>query len=148
MRKIVRAAKVDPSARIFAHNITQHVEGKNWVGEIRAVFNWVRRNVRYRLDTNDIEVLQSPRVTVSLRAGDCDDQCILVATLLECLGHPCEFMAIGFDPNLENYSHVVTVARGAGETAPIVLDTTEAEPMGWVPDGIQWTLSIAIEGCG
>lgn len=146
MRKITRAAKLNPLWRTLAHEISDDVAGKNWVGEIDAVFNWVRNNIRYRLDTNDIEVLQTPHVTTTMKSGDCDDHCILTATLLECLGHPCEFVAMGFDRAVENYSHVVTVVSGAGETPPIVVDTTEDEPLGWFPPGIEWTLRISIEG--
>ena len=109
------------------------------------MFNFVRDEIRYVLDTNDIEVLQSAQVTLKLGYGDCDDKCILLATLLECLGHPCTFLAMGFEPS-EQYSHVIVVASGAGETRPISLDTTEPNRMGWFPPGVTYTMSAGISG--
>ena len=102
--------------------------------QIRAIFNYVRENVRYMLDTNGIEVLQSAEFTLSAGSGDCDDFCILLATLLECCGHPCRFIALSFDGPGE-FSHVICQTRGAGEGGWVTLDATENFPMGWFPPG-------------
>jgi transglutaminase-like putative cysteine protease len=143
MRKLVWLGKRNPAHRDLANLICARVKPKDWIGELRAVFNWVRDNIRYSLDTSDIEVLQSAAVTLRLGYGDCDDRCILSAVLLESLGHPCVLFAMGFEP-FEAYTHVVVLANGGGETGFVALDTTEPEPMGWLPPGITYSMSTEI----
>jgi len=135
-------AKRDPQVRELAVHIVHAQPGKNWFGEIRAIFEFVRANVRYTLDTHDIEVLQDPLVTVQLGAGDCDDMAILLASLLECVGHPCRFVALSFD-GPENYSHVLVQTRAAGEGQWLSLDATEDQPAGWHPENVQGAMVIS-----
>jgi transglutaminase-like putative cysteine protease len=135
MRDQVRAAKLDPAFRELAFSIlwAAGVWEKNFRGEVLALFAWVRSRIRYTLDTNDVEVVQSPRVTLSLRFGDCDDVCTLLAALCESVGHPCAFAALGFDDDPDDFTHVVVLAYpGAGDD-PIALDVTEPCEAGWFP---------------
>lgn len=142
MARLTKYGKRDPGNRILAQRITADCPNKAWVSEIRAIFNFVRGHIRYMLDTNEIEVLQSPEFTLEAGSGDCDDHCILIATLLECAGHPCRFMALNFPPDDPPgcFSHVITQTRGAGETPWISLDTTENFPMGWFPPDVGDTM--------
>jgi hypothetical protein len=55
------------------------------LGEIKALFEWVQRNVRYTKDTFRIEVLHSAKRMLKLRAGDCDDMAILLGAMLEAI---------------------------------------------------------------
>jgi hypothetical protein len=48
------------------------VRPKDYLGEIKALFEWVQQNVRYTKDTFRVEVLHSARRMLELRAGDCD----------------------------------------------------------------------------
>lgn len=134
MRGLVWQGKTDLANRDLANSIIAQVGAKDWQGEIAALFEWVRTNIRYTLDTSDIEVLQSAAVTIALGYGDCDDMAILLATLLECSGHKACFIALGFsEPG--DFSHVLVLASGAGETPWIALDATEPNPVGWFPPG-------------
>jgi transglutaminase-like putative cysteine protease len=135
MRRLVRDGKTNLALRDLAQQIISCVPGKDWCGELAALLNWTRRAITYRLDTNDIEVIQGPATTLCLGYGDCDDLSILLATLCECAGHPCSFIAVGFDDPGE-YSHVFILASGAGETEWIPLDASEANPPGWFPPGV------------
>lgn len=135
MRRLVRDGKTDLAMRDLAQQIIAGVPGKDWFGELCALLNWVRDSIRYSLDINDIEVIQGPATTVRLGYGDCDDLSILLATLCECAGHPCAFVALGFDA-VGMYSHVLVLASGAGETAWVALDATEGQPAGWYPPGV------------
>src|SRR5262245_53696500 len=47
------------------------VRPKDYLGEIKALFEWVQRNVRYTRDPFRVEVLHSPRRMLAVRAGDC-----------------------------------------------------------------------------
>lgn len=134
MRRLVQNGKHDQRLRDLANGIVAKVPAKDWAGELAALFNFVRGNVRYSLDPNDIETIQGAAGTLALGYGDCDDFSVLLATLAECLGHPCCLVAMGFhQPNC--YEHVMTFASGAGETVWYGMDATEPHPFGWFPSG-------------
>lgn len=134
MRQLVQNGKHDQRIRDLANRIVSNVPAKDWAGELAAVFEFVRSNVRYSLDPNDIETIQGAAGTLALGYGDCDDFSVLVATLAECLGHPCCLVAMGFQqPN--TFEHVMTFASGAGETDWYGMDATEPQPFGWFPPG-------------
>lgn len=135
MRQLAQAGKMNFQIRDLANQITAGVPAKDWHGEMAACFYYVRNNIRYALDPNDLEVIQAPAQTLQLGYGDCDDMSILLATLLESIGHLCAFMALGFG-ELGEYSHVIVICSGAGETDWTALDPTEPHPPGWFPPGV------------
>lgn len=134
MRQLVQDGKRDPYNRDLANLLTSDVAEKNWLAEISAVFFFVRDGIRYALDTNGVEVLQSARVTATLGYGDCDDKCVALATWLESVGHVCRFVALGFGP-VGEFSHVIVEVSAAGESEFFPLDATEPVPPGWFPPG-------------
>lgn len=136
MRQLVQLGKQDQSNRDLANRIVMAagVPQKDWRGELAALLDYVRNNVRYALDPNDIETIQGAAQTLALGYGDCDDFSVLLATLAECIGHPCCLVALGFS-SPGNFEHVMTFASGAGETPWLGMDGTEAQPLGWFPPG-------------
>ena len=134
MRQLVQQGKTNLANRDLANRITAQVPQKHWHAELCAIFNFVRSKIRYALDTNDIETIQSAATTLNLGYGDCDDFAVLLATLCECAGHAACFVAVGFGPSIE-YTHVLTIASGAGELPWLAMDATEARPCGWFPPG-------------
>lgn len=143
MRRLVQDGKKNLALRDLAQRIISAVPGKDWPGELAALLDWTRRTITYRLDINDLEVIQAPATTLMLGYGDCDDLAILLATLCECAGHPTAFIAVGFDDPGE-YSHVFVLASGAGETEWIPLDASENEAPGWFPPGVTCALYCPI----
>lgn len=135
---LLKAKREDTRVRDCASDIIRYVVPKNWRGEICAIFSFVRDTTRYQKDIVDIETLQTPWETRIRGYGDCDDQALLTAALLECVGHPTRFMAVGFTPN--SLVHVYTQAKSGNEW--ISLDTTEPHYMGWEPPGITNRLII------
>lgn len=132
MSDIVKAWKVHPEIRNLAVSITSDIPGKDFPSEIAAIQGWVKRNIRYVQDVAGVETIQTPDVTLSLMAGDCDDQSIIVAALLESIGHPTRFRAIGFAPN--EMEHVFVETRlGSGWVS---VETTEPVDIGWQPPGV------------
>lgn len=134
MRQLVQDGKFNLATRDLANRITAGVPAKDWQGELCALFEWVRAHIRYALDTNDIETIQGAATTLDLGYGDCDDMCVLLATLCECTGHPCCFVALGFSAPGE-FNHVVVIASGAGEQPWVGMDPTERRRFGWFPPG-------------
>lgn len=148
MREEIRKDKRNTWVRDFAQTLCRDVDGKDWWGEIVAVFDFVQNNIRYSLDTNGIEVIQSPHLTLELGYGDCDDFVCLVSCLLEHLGHTTYLCALGFDAD-ENYSHVIALCSGAGGETPLIpLDATEQMPCGWFPPGHTYAMIAEIEAGG
>jgi transglutaminase-like putative cysteine protease len=136
MRQIVRAAVRDPRmvARNKAIEITRGVASKDFRGEIETVYDWVDRNIRFVKDINGIETLQTPTRTLQLEVGDCDDHSILLSALLESIGHPTRFVAVGFSPG--NFSHVLTETRLGGRWIPLET-TVPGAHIGWYPPGVR-----------
>ena len=138
MRRIVRKQKAALPIRNKALEITQGIDGKNWVGEIKAVQEWVKNNVKYRKDIVDVETLHLPETLLGVKSGDCDDHALLVASLLESIGHPTRFVAVGYAP--DDYIHVFAESRVGNKWVSV--ETTEPVALGWQPENINSRLII------
>jgi transglutaminase-like putative cysteine protease len=111
--------------------------------ELRTLFNFVRETIRYTLDTNEVEVIQTPQRTLELGTGDCDDMCILLAALIELCGHPAWFLALAFNGE-SDFAHVIVQTSTVDGGRAISLDPTERYPMGWFPPGVTSTMRADI----
>ena len=108
------------------------IRPKDYPGEIRALFEWVQKNVRYTRDPFRVEVLHSARRMLELRAGDCDDMTTLLAAMLESIGHPTRLVIIGPDPFQPRlFSHIYLEVHHKGSWIP--LDPTMPFAAGWAP---------------
>ena len=123
MRRFVREYKKSLPVRQLALSLIRDLPGhKNWVGQIKRLHKYVQNRVQYVRDVNGVETLQTPLVTMKIRQGDCDDQSVLLAALLESIGHPTRFVAIKqnfFGP----FVHVYTETKIGPKWYP--LETTE-----------------------
>ena len=129
MREFKEQAKLMPEIRSLAHRIVNNVPAKDWYGELEAIQNWVKTNVRYTFDIAGVETLQRPDVTISLGHGDCDDQSTLVASLAETIGLPSRFVAVGGN----EFEHVFAEVFLPGD-GWVSVETTENVPIGWAPE--------------
>jgi transglutaminase-like putative cysteine protease len=129
MRDLVRKHRATLAVREFATRLTQHLPQKDWAGQVRALHEFVRDGVRYVKDVNGVETVQAPPYTLAMRYGDCDDKSTLLAALLESIGHPARFLAIGAAPG--RFSHVLVETRIGSRWIP--LETTAPVVPGWAP---------------
>ena len=129
MRVLTKQGKKDPLVRRVALNLTQHLKQKDRMGEVRAIFNFIRDRIRYVRDINGVETLHEAQQVLKQSSGDCDDKCILLASMLESIGYPTRFVALAFAPN--QYTHVIVETRPYGKW--IALETTLPVRMGWTP---------------
>ncbi len=112
--------------------LAQGVEPKNYLGEIKALFTWVQKNMRYTKDPFRVEVLHSARRLLELQAGDCDDMAILLGAMLEGIGHPVRLVLTGPDPRRPRlFSHIYLEVYWKGRWIP--LDPTMPYHPGWSP---------------
>ena len=99
------------------------VAPKDRFGEIRSLFEWVRRNIRYTRDIFRVELLHTARRMLELRAGDCDDMTILLGAMLMATGHPVRLVLAGFRKHKPHgYSHIYLEVNLGGNW--IALDAT------------------------
>jgi len=132
--QLIRAGAKDFYVRQKAIEIfrTYRVPPKNRMGEACALFDFVKRNVRYTRDIFRVELLHSARRMLELRAGDCDDMTILLGAMLLSTGHPVRLVLAGFRKNQPHvYSHIYPEVNVSGRW--IAIDATMNKPMGWSP---------------
>lgn len=133
MAKLVKQFRRDPATHYIAAAATSHLTNKDFRGEAEALLEYVRANVRYLQDPNEVELVQQPLKTLEFGVGDCDDMATLLATLLESIGHPARFAAVAMEePGV--FDHVLVQTRIGNQWVP--LDATEDVPLGWEPPGI------------
>lgn len=136
MRKLAREAVRDPRqyARLKALEIfrDRNVRSADYTAQVRALQSWVQDCIRYVRDPVDVELVQTPEVTLKLSAGDCDDQSTLLGAMLDATGHPARFVAIGL--NGQPFSHVLVETRIAEKWVPV--ETIIKKPLGWYPANV------------
>jgi len=132
MRQFTRDGKRQYPIRDLALSLVRRNKPKDWFGEVRDLHHYVRDKIRYVRDINGIETLATPENTLKIGQGDCDDKSILLATLLESIGHPSRFVALSFEPGI--YSHVLVESKIGDKW--VSLETTEPVETGWYPPGV------------
>jgi transglutaminase-like putative cysteine protease len=144
MQKLVKQGRKNSLIREFSTQLVSGLSPKDFYGEAETIFTFVQSNVRYVQDINDVETLYVPwNALENIINGqsvsfDCDDYAVLLASMLESIGHPCRFMAVSF-AGPQDFSHVLIQTR-IGENW-ITADATEADvAFGWEPPGITYWL--------
>lgn len=137
MRRCKNDYKIHPAIRGLAIALTMGLPQKDYAAEIAALTDYVKYRVRYIRDVAGVETVQTPLKTLELGQGDCDDKVTLLGALLESIGHPCRFRAMGFRPG--SLCHVICDVSYQGKWLP--LETTEPEAPGWEPPGIQESMT-------
>lgn len=134
MRALVNEAVREPAQQVreTALNI---IGNAGYVGQVRSMQSWVQHNIRYIQDPQSVELVQTPQKTLQWRAGDCDDQAVLIAALLDSIGHPVQFMAMGFRGG--PLAHVLT--RTKIGTQWVAVETIRPVGLGFLPPGITST---------
>jgi hypothetical protein len=134
VQALIRAGAKDFYVRQKAIDIMleKQVKPKDYLAEIKALFEWVQQHIRYTKDTFRVEVLHSAKRMLELRAGDCDDMAILLGAMLEAIGHPVRLVLSGPDPLRQDlFTHIYLEAFHKGRWIP--LDATMPYPIGWAP---------------
>jgi len=133
MSKLVSQYKINPTIRELAIGLTNKLQQKNFTGEVRALHEYVKEQIRYVKDIKGVETIQTPLQTLRLMAGDCDDKSTLVASLLEAIGHPTRFIAVGFSAG--SLSHVLVQTKIGPKWYSV--ECTEPVSLGWTPPNIR-----------
>ncbi len=111
------------------------VPPKDRFGEVCALFDFVKRNIRYTRDIFRVELLHTARRMLELRAGDCDDMTILLGAMLLSTGHPVRLVLAGFKRERPHvYTHIYPEVNVRGRW--LAIDATVDKPIGWAPPAI------------
>lgn len=135
---LTKAGKKNPEVRIKAAELVAHLGQKDYAAEAQALFNFVQNYIRYTRDIRGVETIQPAEYVLSRATGDCDDKCVLLASMLESIGHPTRFVALGFKAG--KFSHVLVETK-IGEKW-VAMETTEPVRMGWYPPKVQSRMVI------
>jgi len=130
MRRLVREGRVDPVVRQAATTVVFLTPEKMPAQEAETLLTFVQAHIRYTPDVLDVETLSSARKTLQGRVGDCDDQSVLLAALLESIGIATRFVVTGYD-DPSQLEHVYVEACIDGRW--LAADPTERGALGWEP---------------
>ena len=135
IQDLVHKSIQDPEMRKVALQVTSGCPERDGECEARAVYDFVKANVRYtgdiapikfpNGDVEGIDLYQSARRTLEFGGGDCDDQSILIATLLALNGITPRLRVMKED-GASDWSHIFPLA-GLPKNTPSewrALDTT------------------------
>lgn len=86
----IKTDRYTPDIRALAVTvITQStVKSGDHAGELRVLFELVRDRIRYIRDPYERDVYQDAETTLKMKAGDCEDFTILLASLCQAVGYP------------------------------------------------------------
>jgi len=130
MRAMVNDFKTDPDMRAAAVGVVFQFPAQDDLAEACALFEYVRDCIRYVKDIHGVETLATPDKTLAMQVGDCDDQTVLLATMLEAVGYPTRFVVAGYnEPGI--FEHVYMQALVNDQW--LSMDPTELEVLGWSP---------------
>lgn len=113
------------------------VAPKDYLGEIRAVYEYVRDEVDYRRDATFLDTFVTPDrmvrdILFASGAADCDDKALLLASMLLHIGQIPRFVLTNNSPG-GSYSHIYVEVKHPKTGEWIGLETTEPVEMGWSP---------------
>jgi len=125
----------DPKIYALAREVVTKKCGDDWClpekdhrAEATAIFNEVRKRVRYTWDPTDYDAFQTPAKTLELQAGDCDDYVSLTGALLRSLGHKVRSRIVQTKGS-DTWNHIYLVVNINGQWMP--LDPSVKQPAGW-----------------
>ena len=130
MRRLADVGSRDLSVREAAIQAVRSdlAEGHDKIGQLASLYRFVRDRVYFVADIFGVETLQSPRYTLSIGAGDCDDRATLLVAMARAIGIPAmfSFKVVAANPSSRAFSHVYVVADFGGGRK-IALDPTYQE---------------------
>lgn len=140
MAAMVKDARCSVTIREFSAGLINEVSAGNFAQEAETLFQFVRDSIRYVNDVNGVETLQTPEYTLACGYGDCDDKSSLLAAMLESVGHPCRFVAAGYNRPGE-FEHVWIETLVGRDW--IAAETTMQVDFGWcaTPPNVAETLT-------
>ncbi len=118
-----------------------------------ALGTWVQQNITYVNEGE--ETFQTPLATLRFGYGDCDCMTVLIASLAESIGIPCELVAVAwaeplalfgrrssgawvtvFGPSTFRHIFPRALVRAGGKMRRVSLDATLDQPVEWLTNPV------------
>ncbi len=107
MHQLAKEGKTDWKFIQFARSLVQGCPRKDYYCELKTIFDFVKKTIRYVRDPEMVELVQSPWATMESRGGDCDDMAVIVGALMGALGASYKFVTVKADKSRpDDWSHV------------------------------------------
>lgn len=106
MRQVVRAGLQDPLVWQTARRIYPCSIYGDDLDQVKKVFAWVKKNIRFMRDPYGQETVSTPERTLKQTFGDCDDITVLMGALLGSLGYRTRIVTVASHPHTEQFTHV------------------------------------------
>ncbi len=142
MREVAHDRKGHPIVRQLALSIVHalKIPSMNHLAEARAIGQFVQQKVRYVKDAEGIEQIHDPillidQINRGIAQADCDDQTLLIATLLLSIGIKPKFRCVRYKARSGGYNHIYLVVYEKDRDTPkqrLVIDPIiEDQPIGF-----------------
>lgn len=141
MVAMTREGKKDLGVRTVALNLVRTLPQKAFADQVVYLFQFVQKRIRYVGDVRDVETLQTPKYTLEMGQGDCDDKSTLLAALLESIGHPTRFAALAIAGG--PFSHVIVETR-LGQQWKALDPTVSSAYVGWTPPDVTARITLHV----
>lgn len=147
MAKIIRASSQNYYVRRWAEKIVQGVPEKDYQGRVWAIYDFIRRHMRYLRDPHGTELLKTPLVSLQLwEVGDiplldCDDVTILSLSLLKSIGFPVALRAASYQAD-KKFRHVYGMVKILNDWVP--LDLVKDYGPGWEAPGATRLMDLKV----
>lgn len=94
MRGIINNYLSNPYTRVKIAEIANECQSSDSICEITTTFNYVSNGIKYMSDPTKGDGFFNPLETMQSGIGDCDCKSILLATLLESIGHKTRLVLV------------------------------------------------------
>jgi hypothetical protein len=124
----------DPNVVELANSIISRAPSNDDMAEVKAIYNWVRDNIRSRKHPLNAQWVQDTiRTFAQYKSGDCTSQTVILASLLGAVGYVSRFITCGFDYGTDEFDHVYDQVMVNGNW--LDLDSFNKTAMaGWSPE--------------
>lgn len=102
-----------------AKEIAQKFRKSDFEKTCKAVFDYVKNNIKYQLDEDGVQVALRAQTTLRKRKADCKGMSLLAGSILHCLGINFSYRFASYSI-LRDYTHIYVVAHNG--TKNIIID--------------------------
>lgn len=103
IKALVEQYKKDIRIRELAGSIVRPFRSNK--NKIKAIFKWIKKNIKYVRDIDGIETLHTPYKILRQGYGDCDDLATLSASLLKAVGYKV-FYVVTSNRQDKRFNHI------------------------------------------
>ncbi len=129
---LIREGKNDPRIRETAVEVlqSQGLSAMDYEQVFEAMLRFVRENVMFVRDPTKTDVMFDPVHTLDLGYGDCEDNGIVLASLLESIGLPTRLVIISKFGPVWDHAYIQAGYPPDNPTEWVALDSTIPGPAG------------------